>query len=157
MTNDLIIIIHVHLCNTQPGYYSYSSSTTKSLFKLLHSAFNQLLTPPSIPSFLSHSLPPSLPPSLASSLTPSFPPSLPPCRTTTNTGLMFCPSCGNRSLYKVSVVVDSQGILHYRSLSQKQFSHKGLRVNKAGGMMYYYAIGRQRRNSQCIRSSFLSA
>ena len=83
-----------------------------------------------------HSLPPfllPLLPPLTLSLTPSLPPSLPPCRTTTNTGLVFCPSCGNRSLYKVSVVVDTQGTLHYSSLSQKQFSHKGLRVRKGRG------------------------
>ncbi len=49
-------------------------------------------------------------------------------RTTTNTSETFCPSCGNRTLYKVSVVVDEGGRSEYRPLTKKQFSRKGLRV-----------------------------
>ena len=49
-------------------------------------------------------------------------------RTTLDTGRVWCPWCGNRSLYRVSVIVDSSGRMQYKPLGRKQFSHRGLRV-----------------------------
>ena len=49
-------------------------------------------------------------------------------RTTSKTTEVFCPHCGNKTLVKVSVLLDENGSLHYHHLSNKQFSHKGLRV-----------------------------
>jgi len=49
-------------------------------------------------------------------------------RTTSNSSLVFCPFCGNKSMAKVMVTVDNDGTLHYQFLGQKQFSHRGLRV-----------------------------
>lgn len=44
-------------------------------------------------------------------------------------GRYFCPSCGNRTLIKVRVEVDSaDGSTHCYPLSTRQFSNKGLRV-----------------------------
>ena len=57
------------------------------------------------------------------------------CRTTTNTGLVFCPHCGNKTLAKVSVTVGQDGTMHYHFLSSKQFSHRGVRV------CIFYSIG----------------
>ena len=51
------------------------------------------------------------------------------CRITSNTAELFCPHCGNRTLVKVSVLLDENGAPHYCHLSNKQFSHKGLRVS----------------------------
>ena len=68
------------------------------------------------------------------------------CRTTTSTGLQFCPKCGNRTLAKVSVTVGGDGKLRYHFLSEKQFSHKGLRVS-------YSNIGHA---GSCTRIEFFS-
>lgn len=54
------------------------------------------------------------------------------CRTTTNTVMCFCPHCGNKTLAKVSVTVGEDGTLRYHFLSEKQFSHRGLRVMAFG-------------------------
>uniref|UniRef100_A0A1X7U570 Nin one binding (NOB1) Zn-ribbon-like domain-containing protein n=1 Tax=Amphimedon queenslandica TaxID=400682 RepID=A0A1X7U570_AMPQE len=43
--------------------------------------------------------------------------------------LLFCPNCGNKSMIKVLADVGKDGLIHYSSLSDKQFSHKGLRVS----------------------------
>ena len=77
-----------------------------------------------------HALPLSPSPSPPLPLPLSLPLS-PLLRTTTDTGLVWCPWCGNRSLYRVAVVVDSTGKMSYRPLSNKQFSHKGLRVSQS--------------------------
>uniref|UniRef100_A0A1X7TQ38 Nin one binding (NOB1) Zn-ribbon-like domain-containing protein n=1 Tax=Amphimedon queenslandica TaxID=400682 RepID=A0A1X7TQ38_AMPQE len=44
-------------------------------------------------------------------------------------GLLFCPNCGNKSMIKVLADVGKDGLTHYSSLSDKQFSHKGLRYS----------------------------
>ena len=42
---------------------------------------------------------------------------------------MFCPHCGYKTLIKVAMVVEGEeGSIRYQPLSQKQFSHRGLRV-----------------------------
>lgn len=50
-------------------------------------------------------------------------------RVTSKTTDVFCPSCGNKMLMKVTVTVDAQGNILYQPLSVKQFSRKGLRVS----------------------------
>ena len=50
-------------------------------------------------------------------------------RITTKITEMFCPHCGYKTLIKVAMVVEGEeGSIHYQPLSQKQFSHRGLRV-----------------------------
>ena len=44
-------------------------------------------------------------------------------------GLLFCPHCGNKSMIKVLADTSNDGITRYTPLSDKQFSHKGLRVS----------------------------
>ncbi|XP_019858314.1 PREDICTED: RNA-binding protein NOB1-like isoform X1 [Amphimedon queenslandica] len=44
-------------------------------------------------------------------------------------GLLFCPNCGNKSMIKVLADVGKDGLIHYSSLSDKQFSDKGLRYS----------------------------
>jgi hypothetical protein len=48
-------------------------------------------------------------------------------RTTLDSSRVWCLWCGNRSLYRVSVIVDSSGRMQYKPLGSKQFSHRGLR------------------------------
>ena len=51
-------------------------------------------------------------------------------RITTKITEMFCPHCGYKTLIKVAMVVGGEeGSIHYQPLSQKQFSHRGLRVS----------------------------
>ncbi|KAL5466830.1 hypothetical protein EMCRGX_G030981 [Ephydatia muelleri] len=57
-------------------------------------------------------------------------------KVTSKTTDVFCPSCGNKMLMKVTVTVDAQGNILYQPLSVKQFSRKGLRYSlplPAGG------------------------
>jgi RNA-binding protein NOB1 len=48
-------------------------------------------------------------------------------KTTLDSSRVWCLWCGNRSLYRVSVIVDSSGRMQYKPLGSKQFSHRGLR------------------------------
>ena len=63
----------------------------------------------------------------------TVPASPPTHRVTSNTGLLFCPHCGNKALMKVAMVMSGEeGTVQYRVLSQKQCSHKGLKVCGCG-------------------------
>lgn len=44
-------------------------------------------------------------------------------------GAYFCPHCGNKTMIKVLAQTAADGTIQYRPLSNKQFSHKGLRVS----------------------------